>query len=288
MEKFLEQYREMPAHVKAIILILLTAASAYYSYLEYVEPAFAVRQAAIDEMAALEQEIQSLNSAGQNIVAVEQEIRKADEDLFVLLELLPGDPEIDNVLGLFAAAAKESGVEIRDFEPLENSAEAPPAAAPPAVPNPPAADEQSGGPSDASQNAGASTSAEAPVVDDSVTKTPIKLKVNGTFAQLAVFLDSTLGLPRVLRVVNLDLNAPSGSDKPKESGGDSQGVLSDGSPRLQADVTFEAYSQKGNLEQIRSEKRAPEPSVVPPAAPAPDGADLSLSAKPLSDLGGVQ
>jgi Tfp pilus assembly protein PilO len=325
VEKFLETYNKMKPEVKILILFLLTAATAYYSYVESVEPALAAHQTARDEMSSLEKELENLNQAGQSIVAVETELRKADEDITLLLDLLPGDPEVDRVLGYFASAAKETGVDIREFEPQDGNE---PKAGAEGTPSPENLPPTPVAPEGAAAKGG--TASQVAVAEENVTKTPIKLKLHGTFAQLTTFLDNVLGLPRVMRVASFDFQAPSGSDKAKEANGatgpgpgpgpgpDSAPVQAEtpspesgeGPPKLQADVTIEAYSQKGMLEQFQKENMAPAPGAsavsagpsglggsetvpgatdggVPPPA-LPGGGDASLSAKPLPENGGSQ
>jgi len=287
-------YRKLPIQLKLALLLLLTSAAAAYSYYESVEPAFAAHQAALDEMDTLEQEIEKLNKAGQSIVAIETELRKADEDISLLLDLLPGDPEVDRVLGYFATASKETGVEIRDFEP-----EAAGGVGAQGAPTPPA-------PNDKKES-------DTPAVEH-VSKTPIKLKLHGSFVQLTSFLDRVLGLPRVIRVVSFDFKAAGGSDKAKETPPGGSAALDENSnepggtqgdagssPTLSADITFEAYSQKETIDQFKKEERAPtapNPIAAPDVGdglpvsadgappPGPDGA--ALSAKPLPAEGGGQ
>ena len=68
MEQILEMYRKLPIKLRLVLLLLATAASTAYSYYESVEPAFAAHKAALDEMATLEAELESLNKAGQSTI----------------------------------------------------------------------------------------------------------------------------------------------------------------------------------------------------------------------------
>jgi Tfp pilus assembly protein PilO len=290
VEKYIEHYRKLTPQLKILILIVLCALSAAYSWYESVEPAFAAHQMVVEEMAQLDGEVESLNKAGQNIVAVESELRKADEEIALLLDLLPSDPEIDRVLNYFATASKETGVELQEFVPEDAAKKkevdaAAAQATPPVAPKPPEK---------------APVVPPPPTAADEVTRTLVTVKLTGSFSQITAFLDRVLGLPRVLRVASFNYNAPEGSDAPKEPGssvgGNEGGTEAAGGPRLSANVVFEAFSQKGLVEPAQSQVPAP-PAGAPPAGTlpppelssvpnaagigAPASEDPSLSAKPL-------
>jgi len=299
MEQIIERYRRLPLQFKLLILFLATGGAAGYGWMTNVDPALENVKVAEGENEALEMEIANLNKAGRNIVAVEAELRKADEDIAALLDLLPGEPEVDRVLGYFAIASKETGVEVKDFVPInvEGAPTPAPVSTPPPVTEP-------GKPDDPSKMNALNA---PPPVDDSVMNTVINVKLQGSFAQMALFFDRVLGLPRVIRLTSFELKNESKAATGTPQSGD---VIESnaGAPKLTVSATFEAYSQKGLIDQFRREEQeAPKPTppqaaaggasgtpagtpsdaAAPapgtPGAPSTPGAsgDTSLSAKPL-------
>lgn len=302
-ERLLEQYRRIPIQLKLVVLLLLTALVGAYSYYESVEMAIENLKKAEEEMAELDKQVESLNAAGQNIVAVQSEMRKADEEIAMLLDLLPAESEMERVLGFFAAAAKETGVEIKEFEPGKTDDPQPtptpgapgqpqPGGIPPPVIPVPGAPGAPGDP-----KAG---KPPPPPVDESVRRQNVKVKLSGSFPQVVAFFDKVLGLPRVLRMTTFELrseNAFLQENQPLHPAlvgrfMAPQKPVEPPPPKIAVVAEFDAYSQRGMLDQFKKEAEAtptpaPAAPVAPPAgapnaeAPPAPGGDASLSAKPL-------
>jgi hypothetical protein len=117
MEELLEKYKSIPPLGKLGILLLGMALALYYSYDSVVVPAKADQASAMEEQAKLEDELKSISSVGQSIVALESEVKRADDEINSLVELLPLEPAVDKLLGLFSSAAKLSSVTMTSFVP---------------------------------------------------------------------------------------------------------------------------------------------------------------------------
>jgi Tfp pilus assembly protein PilO len=280
MEQLVEKYRSIPLQAKAVVLVLVLAASGYYSYDLHIVPALANLEAANAEMASQTQEVESLNQAGQNIVAVNSDIRKADEEINAMLDLLPVDPEMDRVLSYFASAAKETGVDIREFEPSSATQEA--SGTPPAAPSataPAASGAASGSPAPAA-TASSAAAAAAPVADQNVDKIPLKISLHGSFPQIVAFFDRILGLPRIIRLENFEFKNEGGMAAPRLDTLPRSNVPETSSepesPKLIISANFSVYYQKGLIDQFKQDQNkeipAPPPSMAPAAAPSIDGA----------------
>jgi Tfp pilus assembly protein PilO len=317
MEELLERYNSLSQSVKLAALAVCSLLAAYYSYDSSVVAANTEQAGALEEQTKLEEELSSISSAGQSIVALEAELKKADDEINSLVELLPPEPEVEKLLGLFSAAAKNSGVHLSEYvlESGDKDKNKPPAAAPP-LPTPTPA---SGAPVTLPINPIEVKSAPN-AMDDMSDRVRIDTVIIGSYPKIVSFLDKVTSFTRVIRVasVNFNLNtimedigpsAPPSIVTPTSNLNigtipllnpssiiPEPAMLKKEIHMVEAKVSFFVYSQKINknpgADALTMSSIAPVdpkqvPASVPPensgANPAEAGA---LSAKPLSSPSG--
>lgn len=231
MNELLERLKIIDIKIKLLVLLVLCIAAGYYGYEDWISTAQSAYDAAKLDAEKMDEEIVTVSKAGQSIVAIEAELRKSDAEISGLLELLPMDSELDRVLGYFATAAKETGIEMREFLPGEDSAskaaEAEKSAISPAPANaqtnPPKKDEVP------------PTEKASPAKVLPVNTTKLKVTLIGTFPQIVSFFDSTLSMPRILKIESYTM---------KSEQKDAKTFVRD--PKLLVEVNYVAYYQKLN------------------------------------------
>lgn len=269
VDEIVDRYKQLNIHHK---LIALAAILILFSWLSWsnVETAEQDLEAAKTEDQDLQNKIQELSGGGQNLTAIEAKKRKAEQDLAALMELIPSEIEIEEVLAILSASGRDSGVIVARFEPVDTSRSG-------------EARTSSGGPTlspaPASPEGMASSSSFG---GDSTQQMPFKVTINGTYVQLVAFFDRVLSTPRIIRLTDfnfkVDQNATSSSmvsstnDSSSQSGGQSTGSESslflapDQSPILTCEATLSAYIQADGA----SLTYAPPPGMNPaPPAMAP-------------------
>ena len=276
MNELIERYKLIDIKLKLIFLLVLCAIIGFMSYEESIVPAQDAFEAAKNEAEKLDIEVASLSKSGQSVVAIEAELRKSDAEITNLLELLPDDAELDRVLGYFANAAKDTGVEIKEFNPGEEGGKPGPDNAPD-LPFP--------GPGGADPGRKKEPLDKAPAPKAlPVRTTKLKVVLEGSFPQVLTFFDKTLGLPRILKIDSYTM---------KTEQKDAKKLIAD--PRLTVEVNYVVYSQKlsggmddfaaapspGGLAKMEPPAGAPGASVVPGAPEAAAAPPAGLSAKPL-------
>lgn len=277
LEEVAERYKLLNIKHKAIILLVFFVLFGYLSW-SSVEIAEADLESAKNENQELETKIQELSNSGQNLVAVEAKRRKAEQDLSALMELLPEDVEIEEVLAILSAAARDTGVIINKFEPMNPDDPVGKAQAPslalgnPSQPPPP------GGGMGISPSGG-----------DTTQEVSFKISINGTYAQMTSFFDRVLSTPRIIRLTDFNYKVDPAAGTPRTPAGETPApaspaapsllVSSDQSPVLKSDATLAAYIQAPGqsmaaIPPLGVPPPPPAAAPPPPAPPMDDGSGM--------------
>ena len=264
MNELIERYKTIDIKLKLLLLLGMCGLVGYYSYEESAIGAEQGYEAAKFDAEKLDAEVAALSKSGQSVVAIEAELRKSDAEITNLLELLPSDSELDRVLGYFAIAARETGVEIKEFLPVEegNGSASNSDGAPPAGPVPGAVVDP-GRTKDAPSVPGAEKGA-SPVRSLPVSTSKLKVVLVGSFPQIVTFFDKTLSLPRILKIDSYTM---------KTNETDAKKLAA--SPRLNVEANYVAFSQKlnkGSEPGAPAMKLAGSLPIAEGAAPPPSGA----------------
>ncbi len=276
LEQAFEQYNALTLKIKAVFLVAIVALTAYYSYQESVETAFTALEQAKQADEQLSTEFNSLNKGGQSLAAIESQIRKSQEELAQLFELIPKTIEIDRIIASFADAARDSGVSMTRFAPTATSST--PTSSTPA----PSAQTQENTP----QAAPTEHQLQAQFIAENLQGFSISLTLEGTFAQVAIFFDRILSLPRVVQLKKFTLTPATQTVSVAMPQGMSAGatqktrVGTDNSPILKVEAQFTVFTQRegAKLATTATTPRQTPPPAVSGTTNPPDG----LSAKPVS------
>jgi Tfp pilus assembly protein PilO len=267
LEQVFEQYNAMKMKVKALLLAVIAALTGYYSYQDSVETAQTNLQQAKQAEEQLSNELNSFSKGGQSVTAIEAQIRKSQEELAQLFELIPKSVEIDRLIANFADAARDSGVSMIRFAPTPTTGPA------------------SQGNSLTGSATGTSTasSLQAGFVSENLKDFSISVTLEGTFPQTVLFFDKVLSLPRVVQLKKFNFTPatqlvsvamPQGM---KAGEAQKTRVNTDNSPILKVDAQFTAFMQKENA-QISMGSKIKNPSNSVSNLPKPPS---GMSAKPV-------
>jgi Tfp pilus assembly protein PilO len=254
MEKLLELYSKITMQHKIIITLIALAAALGMGYQSAIVPAEAQLEAARANAAALETEINSLQELNKSMVTIQDELRRATDEMTALKAILPEEPDIESLLSDLSAAAKATGVTIVSFEPksdatgLAQTPEVNPLAAQTPEPSNP---DVSPAPGDANQ----------PSIEPIAYKTEIEVQVSGSFSQIVSFYDRTLQFERIIHLSSFDLSIRESGDKSNIAG-----------RTLTARTSFFAYSQQSKFippSLPKAETKPPGQSPSPPPAMGP-------------------
>lgn len=283
MSAFFERYSKFKKSHRMFFFAAITAWFLYVGYDTVIRSAQESLEAAHLQASSLEQQIIEMQELNKSMATIQEELRRAEEEMASLRSILPDAPEIELLLSSFSSAAKLSGVRIEGFEPEEpeeneNGQGASMASAPP-PPAPTAADpgaESAAQPVEYDENGqpigGASTTGagQAPVPQAPIAyPTRIKVKISGKFSQIVSFFDRSLTFGRILHLTEIDIVT------------DASGILEPvGSQRtLKASVVFLAFSQqpieiKQSKDPYGTRRRRSPSGTVPTASVQPTPSEI--------------
>lgn len=253
MEHFLAQYAKIKRHHKIIISILTLIALLYFGYENEVVPADAQLVSAKDAANGLENEIATLKDLTQSMVVIQDNLKRAQQEMDEIKAKLPEQPDLEGLLASLSDAAKSAGVTIVSFEPKEHtsSGDANSGGSGQNIPGGP-------GPAAAPQSAGTTGASGG---DEALAfKTNIDVKVSGTFSQIVLFYDKTLHFDRIIHLTRFELASADQSNSTQQ-----EKML------LNASATFVAYSQlaKAIPRSDTAKQQTPQTPQTPPPAQAP-------------------
>jgi Tfp pilus assembly protein PilO len=270
----------MPLQIKLLILLVVAAAVGYYSWDTHISEAEGILTQAKQADEQLDNEIRSASSnGGQTASTLEQQMRTAEAEFTSLFELLPKEVDIDRLLSIFSDSARETGVLLRRFTPQDGdrATNTPPALTPPgALPPNNSAPKAKG-------NAGSGGLTTFSL--DSLKKVNVTIEAEGSYVQLASFIDRILNAPRIIKIDNLKFS-------PGTQIAVGQPSAPGGNPTLKLAAVFISYVQKPgiappNLASAVHDPAPPMetppsdlPAVEPPAEVQPGAQSTSPSEPP--------
>jgi Tfp pilus assembly protein PilO len=249
MSSLLERYSQIKKGQKVAILSLITLWLLYEGYTIKIVTAQENLQAAHAEASQLDQQIIEMKELTQSMATIQEEHRRADEEMASLRAVIPDEPEIEQLLSSFSSAARQAGVRIEGFQPESiNQNQSGYAGLPEVQAAAQSSDDESG----LNQPSAAPEEIQAPVA----YPTRVKVAITGKFGQIVSFLDRSLTFGRILHLTEIEISKNGALNT------ETTGVQRS----LQATATFLAFAQRS------VEYKSSDPSPNNPGQPSNSGA----------------
>lgn len=169
MASYTQNYQQLPPAAKLLLSVAICGAVSYYFYIESIEPKEFTLTERQTSLTSLEMELKKISSTIITPVALEEELANANREHKKMLEQLPAEPSIENILNEFASISRITGTEIHEFMPASDN----------------------------------KLSSQTSI--DETNSNEISLKMSGTFTSIVSFLDVAMSIPRVIRMSDFEL-----------------------------------------------------------------------------------
>ena len=186
LERLVEIYDQITLKLRLLLLFISCLLASYLGYTDNVEPENLSLEKAKKESENTETEITKINENFKQIITLEEELRKTEEELVSLFTLLPPDVETDRLLGAMSLIANETGVLIRSFNPGTPSV---------VTSNTTQSGSRSGQPPQSLDFETNKSTVQSPVRSH-----PIRIQFDGTYVQGLIFMDKLMEMSRIIKI----------------------------------------------------------------------------------------
>lgn len=214
MSAFFEHYSKFRKSHRILFFVAVTGWLLYEGYHTTIRTAQENLAAAHMQASSLEQQIIEMQEVNKSMATIQEELRRAEEEMAALRSKLPHEPEIELLLASFSSAAKMSGVRIEVFEPEESASKMIGSGASFAPSSPGKIETDLSGQqnaqvigSAAANGASQDFTSEAPIA----YPTRIKVQISGKFSQIVSFFDRSLTFGRILHLSEIDIVTEEGA-----------------------------------------------------------------------------
>lgn len=199
----LDDIKKLSPQKKALFICLAYIVLAYFYWFLFLQSALEERGNLNTKLSELRQQIaeKELKAAGKDKYV--REIKALQEAFRTALTKLPDRKDIPSLLNAIELAGNSAGIEFLLFEPVASEKKSPDKKKSDKKQPPPEKKETPSEPS--KQKPGKESPEKAPEIKTFYKEIPVKITVNGSFHNTAVFFDKIAKLPRIVNIEEISI-----------------------------------------------------------------------------------
>jgi type IV pilus assembly protein PilO len=201
----LEDIKKLPPRKKALAICLVYLLLGYFYYFFLLQSSLEKKGMLETKLAEIEQQVKDKSRIAAQKEKYVRELNALREAFTVALTKLPDRKEIPGLLYSVATAGRSVGMDFVLFEPTPKEEKKPDAKQQAAAPKQPG--QKGPAPKAPDQKAGDAKGApgNAAEADKFYEEIPVKVVVNGSFHDTALFFDKVAKLPRIVNIEDISV-----------------------------------------------------------------------------------